>query len=126
MYREQQNQSLLGTWQHIQELQHESHSKVHYTSSKQEALRGEHLTSTPPPPLQILSGFRKQTTDNKFFKNCISIYIQQQRKTAHSLGFRGTRQSRALRLSATTVPKLTVTRLTFCEKSGLQSSFIHR
>lgn len=61
--------SILFTWQHIQERQHESHFKVHYMSLQtEEALCGEHSTSTPPPSLHILSGFKKLIIDNNFLK----------------------------------------------------------
>lgn len=90
----------------------------------EKALCGEH---TSPPPLQILSGSRKLVIDNKFLKTASRyIYTATEEDYVLPLGFLGIRQREAMRLFAATVPKLTMAMLTFYEKLGLQSSFIHR
>lgn len=62
---------VLFTWKHIQALQQYSHSKVNFNytyislQTEKALCGGEHTTSTPRSPLQILSGLRKLIIDNK-------------------------------------------------------------
>jgi len=74
---------------------------------------GEHKISTPPLPLQILSGLRRLLIDNKCGekKKGISVYTQQQRKTILSLW--APLASGKAGLFVKIVPKLTMAMLTF-------------
>lgn len=78
-----------------------------YISLQTERARcgGEHTTSTPPPPLQILSGFRKLRIDNNNNKKLhLNIYTATEEDYTFPRGFLGIRESKAVRLCAPTVP----------------------
>lgn len=116
---------VLFTWKHIQALQQYSHSKVNFNytyislQTEKALCGGEHTTSTPRSPLQILSGLRKLIIDNKCKKkkkrergkNSTSISIQQQRKATLALWACLARGQASL--FVTIVPKLTMAMLTF-------------
>lgn len=126
--REQDNQSLLFTWQHISAQQQYSHSKGNcctHISLQTESPAGEHVTSTPPLPLRILSGLRTLRTREQQQIVPQSTHSSGGRLYSPSgLPWHQAKQGwKALRTNSAQ-PNVAGPPLE--EKSGLQSSFIHR